>query len=104
MFSRDKMKKSESTIKAIDEFISGAESNESVRHSKNKQDKKKPASFSATDKELRSLQELVKKYNSLAYENSTQEINRSDFIMAMKSHFEAMNDKDFYNLVIKIIT
>lgn len=102
MFSRDKMKKSESNIKAVDEFVEGANSN--VR-SKKIMDKKKPVSFSATDKQLSELQGLVKKYNALAYEfNHGKEINRSDLIMAMTLHFENMSDVDFYKEVSRLLT
>ncbi|MDX5999746.1 hypothetical protein SIL85_22555 [Shewanella oneidensis] len=94
------MKKSESNIKAIDDFVDGADSN--IR-TKKVVDKKKPVSFSATDKQLAEIQGLVKKYNALAYKNDNrQEINRSDLIMAMKSHFEKMSDIEFYKEINKL--
>ncbi len=104
MFNRDAMKKGQSTIKAIDDFIDGADSNENIRRNKKEVDKKKPVSFSATEKELREIQDLVKKYNSLAYQDDSQAINRSDLIMAMKSHFEAMEDQEFYKTISKLLS
>lgn len=100
MFSRDSMKKSESSLKAMDAFVDGADSS-SLRSKL--VDKKKPISFSATAKETKELQDLVSKYNSLAYKKDCKEINRSDLIMAMKSHFENMGDIEFFELINKII-
>lgn len=103
--SRDKLKKSQASVKDPNTFIDNAETIPPATKKK-VSDKKKPVSISLTSKDSKELQDLVKKFNRISYDKSDGdvEINRSDLVNAMKNHFIEMNDNDFFNLINKLIS
>jgi hypothetical protein len=103
--SRDSLKKSNSLVKDATAFVEAADQAE-PKISKIKLDKKKPFTISTTINEGKALQDLVKKYNAIAYnrEDGEKEINRSELVIAMKTHFEQMNDDNFFEIVNKLIS
>ncbi|MCL1132415.1 hypothetical protein [Shewanella sairae] len=104
--SRDSLKKSNSLLKDSTAFVEGAEQGAPQIIIPNKLDKKKPFTISATVSEGKMLQDLVKKYNSIAYnrEDGEKEINRSELVIAMTTYFDQLNDDDFFESVNKLIS
>lgn len=105
--SRNSLKKSDSSVKEAIAFIEGADSTQTESKPRLQVvDKKKPLTISATKNEAKDLQDLVKKYNSISYskEAGDNEINRSDLVIAMTSHFMMMDDDLFFKEVNNLLT
>lgn len=103
--SRKALKESEDRAKSATSFVDAVElPRKNVGRPKTNREITKPVSISLTDTEKKQLDDQVKRYNLLAYQNDNDvTLTRSDVIRLMTQHLAQLDDDKYLNLINKLL-